>query len=161
MLEIAKNNCKKACIIQEDLTKNDVLDDQLFNLITAFRFFPNAQSELRIEAITILKKHLREDGYLVFNNHKCLTSTRSRIAKIIGRHEIHGMRHSEVEQLLAHAGLRIVKTYHTGVFPSSENRQIIPPFLLTVIETIASKFKPLEYLAENILYVCAHNSVKR
>src|SRR5690554_5494081 len=46
MLEIAKREVGDAKLIHADLTDCDVLGQEKFQLITAFRFFPNAQEEL-------------------------------------------------------------------------------------------------------------------
>ena len=54
MLEVARKNKRSAEIIEADLTRSDVLGDRKFNLITAFRFFPNAEAELRSEAMQVL-----------------------------------------------------------------------------------------------------------
>ena len=51
MMEVAGRWPPKAELIEADLTQNDVLGDRRFNLITAFRFFPNAEPELR-QAVT-------------------------------------------------------------------------------------------------------------
>jgi len=39
MIEVASRNNKTSEIIQTDITRNDVLGERKFNLITAFRFF--------------------------------------------------------------------------------------------------------------------------
>lgn len=47
MLDEAKKKLQKTKIIQADLTKNNVLEGRKFNLITAFRFFLNAEPGLQ------------------------------------------------------------------------------------------------------------------
>ena len=42
MLDVARRKVKRAEIIEADLTRDDRLCGQEFDLITAFRFFPNA-----------------------------------------------------------------------------------------------------------------------
>ena len=41
----------------------------LFDLVTSFRFFGNAQDELRSSALAAINRHLRPQGYLIINNH--------------------------------------------------------------------------------------------
>src|SRR5690348_278614 len=47
MMEVARELAPGAELIEADLTQRDVLQDRRFDLITAFRFFPNAERELR------------------------------------------------------------------------------------------------------------------
>ena len=69
MLAEARGKGIDARLIEADITDSDELAGETFNLITAFRFFLNAEPELRASAITALGKRLAPDGVLVFNNH--------------------------------------------------------------------------------------------
>jgi len=60
MIEVASRNNKTSEIIQTDITRNDVLGERKFNLITAFRFFPNAQPALRVEAMQAMKNTFKK-----------------------------------------------------------------------------------------------------
>ncbi len=157
MLEVARQQNRNAEILEADLTANDVLGDRKFNLITAFRFFPNAQPELRTQVMTLLHHHLEDGGCLVFNNHKNTGSTRNRLARLVGRRGYQGMSWVEVEDLLGRAGLGVVGAYHLATFPSSDSRTILPVPLLRTIESLASRLRPLRKLGENIIFVCRKN----
>lgn len=154
MLEVALQNNKAAEIIEADLTCDDVLADRKFNLITAFRFFPNAEPELRSQVLEVLVRHLTDDGALVFNNHKNVGSLRNRLARLFGRRNFTGMSIAETKKLLTDNNLVIVKTYHLCVFPASEKHKLIPVFLLRFIEELLSKILPVQPLGENLIYVC-------
>ena len=154
MLAVARTNIKSAEIYQADLTRNDVLGDRKFNLITAFRFFANAELELRLEAMQVLAKHLHDNGYLVFNNHKNTGSTRNRAARLFGRHGYKGMSIGEARALLAENSLKIVKTCHLCVFPASERHMLLPRSLLWRIERFFARISVFSNFGENILYVC-------
>jgi SAM-dependent methyltransferase len=156
MLEVANKNSKNSELHQADLTREDVLGNRKFNLITAFRFFPNAEPELRFEAMEVLVKHLDENGYLVFNNHKNLGSFRYRLARLFGRGGKEGMSISDVKELLAKNDMDIVKTYHLCVFPASENHMLLPRSILRHIEGALARCPVFRNLAENILFVCQH-----
>ena len=67
MLGVARNNLKACRLIEADLTKNDVLRNEQFDIITAFRFFPNAQPDLRKEVIGCLVTHLKKDGLIILS----------------------------------------------------------------------------------------------
>ena len=154
MLEVARKNKRSAEIIEADLTRSDMLGDRKFNLITAFRFFPNAEAELRMEAMQALSRHLDDNGYLVFNNHKNTGSTRNRLARFFGRRDYRGMSIAEVQALLAENDLEIEKIYHLCVFPASEKHMIIPLFLLRNLERILNRIPVLCNFGENLVYVC-------
>ena len=70
MLEEAQRKLKRTEIIQADITKEDIFAGREFNLITAFRFFLNAEENLRKDALNTITSLLSEDGYFVFNNHR-------------------------------------------------------------------------------------------
>ena len=160
MLEVARENSGTAEIIEADLTRSDVLGDRKFNLITAFRFFPNAEAELRSEAMRVLSRHLDDDGYLVFNNHKNTGSTRNRLARLCGRRGYRGMSIAEVKALVAANDLEIVRIYHLCVFPASEKYILLPPFFLRYIESILARIPVLRNFGGNLVFVCRRAKVK-
>jgi predicted TPR repeat methyltransferase len=156
MLDVAHKNKKKSELFKADLTRDDVFGDRKFNLITAFRFFPNAEPELRLEVMQVLVKHLDDNGYLVFNNHRNMGSSLYRLARLSGRGGYNGMSLSDVKELLAKNDMEIVRTYHLCVFPASENHMFLPRSLLSYIERALSRCQLFRNLGENILFVCRH-----
>jgi len=154
MLEVARNNIGKGRIIEADLTREDILGDRKFNLITAFRFFPNAQPELRIQAMRVLSDHLADNGYIVFNNHKNTGSIRNRLARLCGRNEFRGMSLAEINDLLMESNLKVVKVYPLAIFPASEKRPLLPIFLLRPLDSILAWIRPFQNMGENLIFVC-------
>lgn len=154
MLEVANAHNQNAEIIETDITRNDTLEGRGFNLITAFRFFPNAQPELRKQAMHALRKHLDDDGYIVFNNHKNTGSTRNRVAMLFGRRNFKGMSIDEIKQLAEEHDLEVIEMYSTCIFPGSESRPLLPIKLLHLVETLLRKIAPLRTLGENLIVVC-------
>jgi len=69
MLTVARDKLKRTEIIETDITVDNVLEGRKFNLITAFRFFLNAEPPLHLAALKALAGLLSDDGYFVFNNH--------------------------------------------------------------------------------------------
>lgn len=69
MIEVAKRKLPATEFHLGDLTQ-DALDIGVFDLITSFRFFGNAQSDLREKALRTLVQRLAPGGYLVINNHR-------------------------------------------------------------------------------------------
>jgi len=130
MLEIARERVPGAEIVEADLTRDDVLGDATFDLITAFRFFPNAQPDLRRDAMAALVRHLDRDGLLVFNNHENASSLLYRLSRLSGRGGRRGMARAEVDDLVAAAGLEIVGTRAIALLPLTERHPILPRPLL-------------------------------
>ena len=158
MLKEAESNTKSAKLIETDITQNDVLNNEKYNLITAFRFFPNAQDDLRIQVTKVLTKHLKKDGYFVFNNHMNANSLKYRIKRFVTKTKklSQGLSEDEVKNLLIGAGLQIITKYHIGLLPFNENKPILKKKQLKVIESwlmmLNSKF--ICNLSQNIIYVC-------
>lgn len=154
MLEVAKKNNKRSEIIEADLTERDVLGDRKFNLITAFRFFPNAQQELRTKALAILVRHLSEDGLFIFNNHKNTGSVRNKIAIALGRGYEIGMSHDYIQRFVGSAELEIVSFFPLSIFPSSEGKVLLPISVLRRLDKTLGNLKLLRQRGDNIIYVC-------
>ena len=155
MLEQARGNVQSAEFIHADITSEPALADRQFDLMTAFRFFPNAEDALREAVMSELAQHLKPNGILVFNNHRSTASLRSRLARFvtIGRRGHGGMSPLEVFDLVDRCGLEIVKTHHAGVVPEWEKMLLHPRMLVNGIERLAANL-PLGWLAEDVIYVC-------
>jgi SAM-dependent methyltransferase len=156
MMEVARENAPGAELVEGDLTQGDVLGGRRFNLITAFRFFPNAEPQLRLAVLRALARHLAIPGVLVFNNHKNRNSLPRRISRLLGR-EVPGltMTHAEVQSLVTAAGLRIVQVIPLASLPFSENHPLLPVSLLEPLEQRISGLRPLTGIAQDVVYVCA------
>lgn len=156
MLDVARSKVQHSEIIEADLTRTDVLNDRKFDLITAFRFFPNAEPQLRSEAITVLARYLSPNGLLVFNNHKNSDSWLRRLVRLLGRENPKGvyMSDDEATSLVATAGLVVVKRYHVGVIPVTEKHPFLPPPVLYPLERMLSRCSVVWRLATIHIYVC-------
>lgn len=158
MMEIARQVAPGSELIEADLTQNDVLGERQFDLITAFRFFPNAEPDLRLAAFRTLSRHLAPRGILVFNNHKNRNSLARRISRLLGREVAKGtMTHSEVEALVAAAGLRIVEVIPLAILPVTQNHSILPIFILEPVEQWIGGLSSVAPVAQDIVYVCARS----
>lgn len=155
MLGVARTNVRRAELIEGDLTRSDLLDGRRFDLITAFRFFPNAEPELRRDAIAALASRLAPGGILVFNNHMNLSSIPRRLVRFVrrGRTGDDGMWDAEVAALVTGADLGIRARYHVGIMPETEKRVLPLRALVAAIERAATHL-PLAGLSDDVLYVC-------
>jgi SAM-dependent methyltransferase len=158
MMEVARGVAPSAELIEADLTQRDVLGDRRFDLITAFRFFPNAEPELREAVMKVLARHLAPRGVLVFNNHKNRNSLPGRISRFLGRAEpAPSMIHAEVRELVEKAGLRILEALPLASLPFSENHLILPVPLLETMERAISGLPVFTGIAQDVIYVCGRS----
>jgi SAM-dependent methyltransferase len=69
MLAVAREHCPDAHLVEGDVTARPDLVRGPFDVVTAFRFFLNAEPELRAEALRWLRGVVRPGGRLVANFH--------------------------------------------------------------------------------------------
>lgn len=74
MLAKARHRCKKTTFVEGDITSPEFSSsphfDRPFDLITSFRFFGNAEPELRLSVLERLARLLSPNGRLIINNHR-------------------------------------------------------------------------------------------
>ena len=157
MLAIARKKLKRTEIIEADITTENFLQGRKFNLITAFRFFLNAEPELRSLAIKALVELLDEDGYLVFNNHHSLGSPWIRLlhARHLQKNPegiFNVMSIEQMESLAEDVGLEIVEIYPAGFFHPP--KVPVSYRLNRAIDNLASRLKFLNRFSESPIAVC-------
>ena len=159
MLAIARERNPHCNFENRDITITNCEQNKKFNCITAFRFFPNAQSELRNAAFSALVEMLADDGYIIFNNHKNVDSIVYRLSHLIPFVETRrGMSTEEIHILLSLYNLEIVKEYGIGKFPATDRFKFVPLSFLHWFERWCNKKQILHGLSCNIIYVCKRNT---
>ncbi len=151
MLSYAKKILKDSVIINNDFTKID--DHQKFDLITAFRFFPNAEPKLREKAMKFISKSLSKNGLLILNNHRNFWSLPYFFKRLTFRSDGFGMTHKEVEILVRSNGLKIYKYKSTGLITEKEKSRFILWWLVSIIENFFFKINSNHKLGYNVLYL--------
>lgn len=156
MLAVARKEVVEAQLVQGDITRSEILKGDKFDLITAFRFFPNAEDELRSDVINALSDRLAPNGILVFNNHKNQSALLYRVMNVLRGESRQDRRmfHWEVERLVAQAGLIIRKMYHISILPETGRYPLRPRWLAYWIERTASCL-PLRDWSLDVIYVCS------
>lgn len=155
MIEVCKEKVNNAKLIVGDFRDEKCLKSE-FDLITAFRFLPNAEHQLRNEAFSFFKENLKDNGLLIFNNHRSFWSFSYVFFRIFGLKLFkEGMTHKEVCNLTDKYGFKIINCYSLGVIPQTEKKSILPFFLTKIIENLnLSLFSKLHLLGYNNIYVC-------
>ncbi len=157
MLAIARKKLRHTEIIEADITTEDALGGRKFNLITAFRFFLNAERELRSAAIKALAELLDKDGILVFNNHHSLGSPWIRL--LHRRHLrknpdglFNVMSIEQMKELVEVAGLEIVELYPAGFLHPP--KVPVSYWLNRAVDRAACTIKSLHRFSESPIAVC-------
>jgi SAM-dependent methyltransferase len=156
MLDEARKKLKRTELIHVDLTRNNVLSGRKFNLITAFRFFLNAEPQLRIEAMRTLVSLLADDGYILFNNHKNRSSPlvwpRYFLCNKLRKRNVNFMSIYEVRDLAEKAGLKIVRIYPVSLLSMPSIKCL--ERLNHRIDNTAMKFRFSGIFSESPIVVC-------
>ena len=156
MINEAKKNLNDVIFINDDFTKIENFEEK-FDLVTAFRFFPNAEPDLRDNAMNFISKHLSEDGCLIFNNHKNFWSLPFFFKRLTFRSDGFGMTHKEVEKIVKKYNLKIIDYYSCGLFFESEKGRFVPWRLLEKLENFIHKFLRGSKLGFNTIYLVKKN----
>jgi SAM-dependent methyltransferase len=121
MVEFARARCPRTTFLIADATKENTSLPQM-QLITSFRFFGNAQDELRRAALRALRALITDDGVLLLNNHRNPRSVRNALVRLTRgplpnfRGRPIDLSYAKLRSLLAEAGFRICAAYGFGVW---------------------------------------------
>jgi SAM-dependent methyltransferase len=122
MLQAARARCRFTQFVQTDLTR-DAHELDGFDVVTAFRFFGNAEPALRDEALRAINRATRRGGHLIVDNHRNPHSLARLAHRLTGGEQRATLGYFELRALLARNGFRIrwqrpigVWLYRTGLF---------------------------------------------
>jgi SAM-dependent methyltransferase len=115
MLDEARLKCPSARFVQTDLTKDEA-DLGQFDLITSFRFFGNAQQELRSAVLVKLNRLLRTNGYLIINSHRNPHSIAAMLKKVAGIDHGFDLSYFKLKRLLGEFGFDIERRRPIGAW---------------------------------------------
>jgi len=158
MLAIARQRLKRTEIIHADITVDNVLEGRKFNLITAFRFFLNAEPTLRSVAMKSLAKLLSKDGCFIFNNHQNFGSPWIKLLYMHHRQKnpegvFNVMTIDEMKKLVEGVGMEIVELYPVGFFHPP--KIAVPQMVIGAVEKICYRFGSLARFSESPIAVCS------
>lgn len=162
MIEVAKTKCQKSEFVVTDITSDKVdqgLSGRQFDVITAFRFFKNAEQQLRSSVTKALPDYLKDDGVFIFDVHLNSFSFMGLMARLIcglglkkvlktGELTVRTMSLGDVKRLFAGSGLEIVDYWGMGVLPGRSNYILLPWGWLKRLEgwfTRKKLFRPISY----------------
>lgn len=156
MLSLAKRRVRKAQLVCADVTREDILPADHYDLVTAFRFFLNAGTALREDALKAIRRALVNEGILIMNIHRNLVSLR--LMGYLFRRYLQGEALNvsslwSMRRLLARHGFDVLEVMGTGWATPQMYRLLGRPWC-SRIERFATAAPILPYLAGNLLLVC-------
>ena len=116
MLEQARRKCPQTHFHCGDITRDDV-DLGQFDLVSSFRFFGNAQDELREAALAAITQRMAPGGLLLINSHRNPRALYALLGRLAGA-DAGGMdlTLTKLRRLLERHGLTITRLQPIGVW---------------------------------------------
>ncbi len=128
MLEIAREEVPGVRFVHvdgRDLAR--VVPDGTVDLMTAFRFFANADAELRDGAAEAIAAAVRPGGYVLLNNHRNFWSPSYLARRVRPSAPAEGARNNDVLAPFLDRGFRVVARHSLGVLPQSDEQVYLLP----------------------------------
>lgn len=119
MLVEARAKLSRTTLVTANLVESNPFERESFDLITAFRFFVNAEPSLRKAVMRALAPLLKPDGVFIFNDHQNIDSPYWRAtrayADLRGFARFNSLSIAECRALVGDAGLEVVRVYPVGL----------------------------------------------
>lgn len=160
MLDVARKHCLRTTFVVRDITARPL--ESKFDVITAFRFFLNAEPSLRSEVLAGMKDCLSPQGTLVINVHVNRTSLLG-IAyalrnKLKGRVVANILGFDEMKALLEEQGFVVKRVHWYGFYPRTGwSLGFLAKWLIRPVDGIfgALRFLPRRW-AQNFIIEAGH-----
>jgi len=115
MVSVAKEKCNKTTFVIKDIT-NEALETEPFDLISSFRFFGNAQDDLRAAVLKKLNSLLKKDGILIVNNHRNPSSVLCWLSNLTGGEDDADLSCRKFNKLLNANGFEVERRIAIGTW---------------------------------------------
>jgi len=162
MLKTARKVVADANFIHGDVTTEVIERITSYDIITCFRFFTNAQDELRESVLSWISDHTENDGYFIFNIHMNSNSPYALLARgyefFFGKRK--GFNHitlKDLSKMGLDSSYKVVKLYGYGIFPViREQRKMHTITIKTIIafEKLLGCIPGIKYISKYQIVVC-------
>ncbi|EKD70975.1 MAG: methyltransferase, partial [uncultured bacterium] len=133
-----------------------------YDVITAFRFFKNAEDELRISATKNLQELIKKSGFFIFDLHLNTFSLIGLVASLIritrlykplkiNPLAIRTISLRTIRKIFKESEFEIIDFYGMGILPGRRNFTLLPAPILLTFERWITTHKLLRYFCYNIL----------
>lgn len=124
MVIAAQSKLKKTRLLVKDVTKDDInFLANKFDVITSFRFFLNAEQDLKIKVLNSLGRLINDNGCIIFNIHQHIRSLDYLIEKARNifnykyNNTCNWMSKGDINEMLKNSGFKIVGIYSYTFLP--------------------------------------------
>lgn len=134
MLDIAETECNRTTFHEMDGRQALAgFGKETFDVVSAFRFFPNADPALRKDVADQLSGLTRPGGHVVVNNHRNFWSTSYLAMRAVGNSDgNYGTRNADIKRLFVERGFSCQRRYSLGVWPQTDFRSFLLPWPATI-----------------------------
>lgn len=160
MLQIARKKAIKSKFFYGDITNDPMICPGPYDLVTAFRFVTNAQSDLRMEALKALSSRMeRSESLLVFNVHRCIHSYLffhwlfQKVFPFKNDHDWHYMSRHDARKLASQSKLKVDRIIGFG-FLSSHIAKLFSHSAAFNIEYFLSRIPGIQWFGSEFIVVC-------
>lgn len=140
MVEEARAKCPSADFIIGDITK-DAIAIEPVDAVTAFRFFGNAQDELRASVLKGLRRIIKPGGVLIVNNHRNPGSLHARLMRLKGERPETDLSHDKLARLFVENDFQVERTIGIGLWVVMHRLRVD-----TMKRTLLQNLEPLSRL---------------
>jgi SAM-dependent methyltransferase len=134
MLAIAR--ARSSGVIFHGMDGREALDyftGERFDVVSAFRFFPNADPPLRELAADQIAGLTRPGGHVVLNNHRSFWSIPYLAMRASGNSDgNYGSPNADVKKLFLRRGFSCVRSYSLGAWPQTDFRTALLSWPMTL-----------------------------
>lgn len=155
MMALARAKCSRVTFHEMDGRQAlDVFGEASFDVVSAFRFFPNADPALRNDVAEQISGLTKPGGHVVLNNHRNFWSASYMAMRATGNGDgNYGSRNAEIKELFLERGFSCVRKYSLGLWPQTDFRSA----LLSWSSTIALERFNMRYFSR--IHTLGYNTV--
>lgn len=157
MLAIARADCSRTAFYEMDGRQAlDNFGKEAFDVVSAFRFFANADPALRKDVADQISGLTKPGGHVVLNNHRSFWSVPYVAMRALGNSDgSYGARNADIENLFLQRNFSCVRRYSLGVWPQHDVRSFLLPWSTTLaIERFNMRhFSKIHTLGYNTIFV--------
>lgn len=161
MLEVARSNVAGVeFLLMDGREAISHFGERSVDLVTAFRFFPNADFPLREAASEQIADLVKPGGALLINNHRNFWSLSYILNRARPRAAAPGALNADIIRLFCGKGFTLERKLSLGVWPQTEGRSALLPWkIVSKIERINLRyFAGAHGVGYNMLYLFRRNS---
>jgi len=143
MLARARAKCKMVAFHEMDGRQALVhFGKDAFDVVSAFRFFPNADPALREDVADQIAGLTKPGGHVVLNNHRSFWSLSYIAMRAAGNSDgSYGTPNADIMKLFRQRGFSCERRYSLGVWPQTDFRSFLLPWsVTTAIENANRRF---------------------